>query len=351
MARKRKKYSNLKWILLSVLFVLLVAGALFGYHFYSYIYGRNVKLETETTDFYIQTGWDFEKVTEALQEKNIIKNEQSFIWVATRKNYTNKVRSGKYTIRNHWSNSELIDLLRAGKQTPVKVTFHNISRLTQLAGLVSEQIEADSTKLISAFLDENWMRDHKLNSQTMQAIFIPNTYEVYWNITAEQFVKRMYQEYQHFWSVANQNKAEAVGLTPLQVSTLASIVEAETKKRDEMPKVAGLYINRLAIGMRLQSDPTVVFALNRPGIHRVYFDDLKIQSPYNTYIHSGLPPGPIGFPGTSALNAVLNPFKSNYIYMCAKPDYSGYHNFASSYSAHQRNAATYRAFLRKEGIR
>lgn len=161
----------------------------------------------------------------------------------------------------------------------------------------------------------------------------------------------MQQEFHHFWSVDNKKKAKELGLTPVKVSTLASIVEAETKKSDEMPKVAGLYLNRLTIGMRLQSDPTVVFALNKPGIHRVYYADLKIESPYNTYIHTGLPPGPIGFPSTTALNAVLNQYKSSYIYMCAKPDYSGYHNFANSYSKHQKNAAVYRAFLKKEGIR
>ena len=245
----------------------------------------------------------------------------------------------------------MVDLLRSGDQDAVKVTFHNISRLSQLAALVSKQIEADSAQLMAAFYNPEFLKETGLKKNTVQAIFIPNTYELYWNTSGDQFVTRMLQESRHFWNVSNKEKAKKLKLSRVEVSTLASIVEAETKKSDEMPKVAGLYLNRLTIGMRLQSDPTVVFALNKPGIHRVYYADLKIESPYNTYIHTGLPPGPIGFPSTTALNAVLNQFESNYIYMCAKPDYSGYHNFANSYAKHQKNARIYRAFLKREGIR
>lgn len=353
MAKKKKKTkSKIIPIVLTVLVLSIVAGLLFGYHFYSYIYLRNVKMDKDEVTFYIPSDWSFEQVSNALKENRIIKNQESFNYVADLKGYDDNIKPGKYIIQNKWSNSDLINHIRlSGNQTPIEVTFHNISRLTQLAATVATQIEADSTELMEAFLDKDWMLENGLKKETVQAIFIPNTYEFFWNTSGTQFVKRMHQEFQHFWSVDNKSKAKNIGLNPIKVSILASIVEAETKKKDEMPKVAGLYLNRLTIGMRLQSDPTVVFAMNKPGVHRVYYADLKIESPYNTYIHTGLPPGPIGFPSTTALSAVINRHKNNYIYMCAKPDYSGYHNFANSYSQHQRNARIYRAFLRREGIR
>jgi UPF0755 protein len=351
MAKKKSKSSSIKLILISILGLGVLSSLLFGYHYYSYIRLGNVDLPKESTVFFIPTGSDFTQVSNELKKQNIIHNQESFNWVAEKKNYPNKIKSGKYTIQNGWSNEELINHLRSGNQTPVKITFHNISRLTQLASIVSKQIEADSTELIQAFLSSQWMKENGLNKKTVQSIFIPNTYELYWNTDGSQFVHRMHQEYLHFWSIDKKKKAKDLGLTPVEISTLASIVEAETKKSDEMPKVAGLYLNRLTIGMRLQSDPTVVFAINKPNVHRVYYADLKINSPYNTYIHTGLPPGPIGFPSTKALNAVLDRDQNSYIYMCAKPDYSGYHNFAKSFSQHQKNATKYRAFLKREGIR
>lgn len=351
MAKKKKKSSNIKVLLLAVLGVFLLSGAIFGYHFYSYIKLANVKMNQDEAVFFISSSWGYARVAEELKTQGIISNPESFDWVAQKKNYPNKIKPGKYIIKNGWSNEELVDILRSGKQSPIKLTFHNISHISQLAAKVADQIEADSTALMNAFFDAKWLTKNGFTKQTVPAIFIPNTYEMYWNTSATQFVSRMQKEFEHFWSVENKKLAKNMGLNPFEISTLASIVEAETKKKDEMPKVAGLYVNRLTIGMRLQSDPTVVFALNKPGIQRVYYEDLKIKSPYNTYIHSGLPPGPIGFPSTTALKAVLNCYKSNYLYMCAKPDYSGYHNFASSYSKHTRNAQIYRAFLKKEGIR
>lgn len=349
---KKKTKSNIKLIILTIVGLTAVGGCLFGYHFYNYIYMSNVKMEKESKIFIIETDWDFKTISDELSAQGIIKNQESFEWVAKQKQYDSNPKPGRFNIQNGWSNSEIINHIRlAGNSVPINVTFHNISRLTQLASKISTQIEADSASLMAAFLDKNWMKENGLKKETVQAIFIPNTYELYWNTNAIQFTERMLQEFHHFWTVERKKQAEKLGLTPFTVSTLASIVEAETKKSDEMPKVAGLYLNRLRIGMKLQSDPTVVFALNKPGIHRVYYADLKIESPYNTYLNSGLPPGPIGFPSTKALKAVLNRDDNSYLYMCAKPDYSGYHNFANSYSQHQRNAAKYRAFLSKEGIR
>ena len=347
-----KKKSNFKLLFISFTGIALIFGSLFGYHFYSYIYASNVQIDTNEQIFLIQSDWGFETISNELSTQGFIKNKESFEWVAHQKKYSQNVKPGRFKIQNNWSNSDLVNHIRlAGNSIPVKVTFHNISRLTQLAALISRQIEADSASLINAFLDKNWLNKNGLSKQTAQAIFIPNTYELYWNTSATQFTNRMIQEFEHFWTVERKKKASKLGLSPIQVSTLASIVEAETKKNDEMPKVAGLYLNRLKIGMRLQSDPTVVFALNKPGVHRVYYADLKTESPYNTYIHAGLPPGPIGFPSTTALKSVLNRHPSKHLYMCAKPNYSGYHNFASSYRQHQRFASQYRAFLSKEGIK
>lgn len=349
---KRKSKSNFKLVVLSILGVLIIGGGLFGYHFYNYIYMSNVKMESESTLFVIESDWDFDKISEELYTQGIIKNKESFIWVAQQKKYDQNPKPGRFKIQNGWSNSDLINHIRLkGNSAPIQVTFHNISRLTQLASKISNQIEADSADLMDAFLNPDWMKENGLKKETVQAIFIPNTYELYWNTSAEQFTRRMLQEFNHFWTPERRKLAEKLNLDPFSLSTLASIVEAETKKSDEMPKVAGLYLNRLHIGMKLQSDPTVVFALNRPGVHRVYYEDLKIESPYNTYLYAGLPPGPIGFPSNKALKAVLNRDDNSYLYMCAKPDYSGYHNFATSYSQHQRNASKYRAFLTREGIR
>lgn len=352
MAKKNKNSSKLKTIILASIGLLSIAGLLFGYHYVSYIWLTNVAIEEESVMFVIPSGSDYKFVSNSLISQKVIKNQESFDWVATQKKYDQHVKPGRFKIENGWSNSQLINHIRlAGNSVPVNVTFHNINHLTQLAGIIAQQIEADSSELINAFLDPHWLKEKGLNPQTAPSIFIPNTYELYWNTSAKQFTQRMFQEFDRFWTIERKKQAKNLGLTPVKIATLASIVEAETKKSDEMPKVAGLYLNRLTIGMRLQSDPTVVFAINKPDVHRVYYADLKFESPYNTYIYAGLPPGPIGFPSKKALLAVINHYESNYLYMCAKPDYSGYHNFAKSYRQHQKYASQYRRFLTKEGIR
>lgn len=352
MAKKSKRKSSLKSILLISGLLIAIAGALFGYHYISYIKLRNVDIETDSVIFVIPTGSDFEFVSNSLIEQGIIKNQESFEWLAGVKGYDENVKPGRFKIQNKWSNSDLINHIRlAGNSVPVRVTFHNIKHLSQLAGLISKQIEADSTQLMEAFINPEWLKDKGLSIETAQAIFIPNTYELYWNTSATQFTHRMYQEFERFWTIERKELAKQIDLTPIEVCTLASIVEAETKKVDEMPTVAGLYLNRLKIGMRLQSDPTAIFGSSRKNIQRVLNADIEKDTPYNTYKHAGLPPGPIGFPSTKALSAVINYKKSNYLYMCAKPDYSGYHNFAKSYSQHKKYAAEYHRFLRREGIR
>lgn len=339
--------STLLIIGVSILIVLL-----FAYRFFNYTYTKNVVMDTEHRVLLISSGIDFNTLSDDLSSQGFIQNQASFEWVAGFKNYKNNIKPGRFTIQNGWNNNQLINHIRlTSNSIPVHVTFNNISRITQLASVISTQIEADSSELMLAFLDTLWMKENGVNPQTLSSIFIPNTYEFYWNSSGKQFATRMGNEFKQYWNKVRRAKADSIGLTPIEVSTLASIIESETKQIDELPKVAGLYLNRLKRGMRLQSDPTVVFALNDPQTQRVYLADLKIESPYNTYIHRGLPPGPIRFPSIHALDAVLNSFPSKYVYMCAKPDYSGRHNFAISYRQHQRNAAIYHSFLRRKGIR
>lgn len=342
----------MKKILLALCTLLIMLGGFKAYDYYKIIKVSNVDLGSKKdVYFYIPSGSNFDSVSNKLVSEKIILDVESFKWVADKKKYTKNIKPGKYLLRNGMNNNDLVNLLRSGKQIPVKVTFNQISTVKQLSGIVGQQIEADSTEIINLLSDHQFISKYGFNHNTITALFIPNTYEFYWNTSGEEFVQRMAKEFKKFWTAERLKKAKKIGLSQSEVATLAAIVEAETKKRDEMPKVAGLYLNRLKKGIKLQADPTVKFATGDPTKKRIYKKDLKIESPYNTYLHKGLPPGPIACPSITALKAVLNYTPHKYIYMCAKPDYSGYHNFASNYAQHLVNRAKYIRFLRKEGIR
>lgn len=348
-SRKRKKGLR---IVLGILLVLgLVAGGV-GYRYYHFIKSPNVSADLPNDGFfYIPTGATFEDVVIGLKSKGLLLQEESFRWVAEKKNYLNKVKPGRYKLSSGMNNNELVNLLRSGEQEPVNVTFNNIRDLPELAGRVSKYLEPDSAVFSQFLLNDSVITHYGFNRATFLALFIPNTYEFYWNTTPEAFLKRMASEFKVFWTAERKAKAKRLGLSQSDVATLASIVQAETVKHDEMPMVAGLYINRLKKGMKLQADPTVKYAVGDPGLKRIYFKHLEIDSPYNTYKYKGLPPGPIAVPEKQALEAVLNAADHNYLFMCAKPDYSGYHNFAQSLSAHNANRSAYIRFLQKEGIR
>jgi len=245
----------------------------------------------------------------------------------------------------------LVNMLKGGLQTPLNVTFNNVRTKEQLAGKVSKYLQTDSLAILQLFYDEKQIEKFGFNPETYSAMFIPNTYECYWTLSAEGFAERMKLEYDRFWNAERKIKAEEINLTPVEVTTLASIVQAEIAKNEELKRVAGLYINRLKTGMYLQADPTVKYAVGDYSIKRVLTVHLEVDSPYNTYKNTGLPPGPINFPETSAIDAVLNYEQHKYYYMCAKEDFSGYHNFASTLSEHNRNAAKYRAALNRNNIR
>lgn len=326
-------------IVVAVLVVLIAAGVGIGYRYYAMIYQPNVVVDDGFSEFiFIPTGSTMQSVANQLYEENIIKNRNSFLWVAERKNYAKHVHPGRYLIDKSMSNDELINMLRSGNQIPVKLKFNGVRLIAELAGVVSNQIEADSLSLINLFNDSKVHQKYGFNEHTFRTLFIPNTYEMYWNTSAEQFIQRMAKEYKAYWNAERKAKAKQIGLSQSAVSTLASIVEKETSKNDEKPRVAGVYMNRLQKGMLLQADPTLIFAAGDFTIKRVLNVHKAIDSPYNTYMYKGLPPGPITIPETTSLDAVLNYEKHDYLYFCAKEDFSGYHNFAKTYAQHKVNA-------------
>ena len=322
-----------------------------AHRLYSYVYQPNIKLNEKTQQFiYIPTNSRFSDIVRILSDEGLLIDKNSFEWVAERKNYKYNIKAGRYFINRELNNNELLNLLRSGEQIPVKVTFNNLRTKQQLAGKITSQIEADSIAIIQHLNDTTFLIETGLNPNNVNSLFIPNTYELYWNTSAKQFVDRMQKEYNKFWNNERLKKAETIGLTKFEVSALASIVEMESYKKDERPIIARLYLNRLKKGMKLQSDPTIIFAIGDFTIRRVLTKDLRIDSPYNTYLHKGLPPGPICIPSINAIDAVLSATKNEYLFMCAKEDFSGYHNFAKTSKEHSKNAKKYRRALNKQKI-
>ena len=330
-----------KWIV--IVFVIAIAGGgLRGYQLYKYIFEPNINTPGSII---IPLHATYGQVLDSLKKHEIIINYKAFDWVAKRKKYTESIKPGKYLLDKGLNTNEILNMLRSGNQQPVQVTFNNLRFIEELAGAVAKYIQPDSLELLQKFTDPATHEKYGFTQSTFHCMFIPNTYEFYWTTTSDQFLERMSMEYKHFWNDERRSKAAGLGLTPEEVMTVASIVQEESNKKDEKPIIAGLYLNRIKQGMPLQADPTVKFALGNFRIKRVLKSHLEIDSPYNTYKYSGLPPGPINFPEISSINAVLNAVKTPYIYMCARQDFSGYHNFAKSLSAHNENARKYKAAL------
>ena len=299
----------------------------------------------------IPTGATFEDVLNIFNKNNYLKNQNSFKWLAEKKSYPVKVKPGRYQINANMGNNELINLLRSGKQKPLKLVFNNLRTKEQFAGRISNQIEADSLSIINLLNNKSFLKKYDLTPENVLVMFIPNTYELYWNISAEKFFDRMNHEYKKFWNEERKDKAASIGLTTIEISILASIVQSETNKKDEMSRIAGAYINRLNRGMFLQADPTVVYAWGDFTIKRLLTKHLEINSPYNTYKYSGLPPGPITIPDATTIDKVLNYEKHDYIFFCAREDLSGYHAFAKTLAEHDANARKYQNALNKLNIR
>lgn len=291
----------------------------------------------------------FETVTQQLSETGALRSVFTFTLTAKVYGYKN-IKPGRYEINPGISNLRLVHKLKTGRQSALKLTFNNIRTKEQLAGRLSKQIMADSASILQHLNDSAFLTKYKLNPNTSVALFIPDTYEVFWDMDADELFERMNREYDRFWNNERKEKAALIPMTQLEVSTLASIVEEETNSKAERPVVAGLYINRLKTNMPLQADPTVKFAYGDFSLRRITGTHLRTQSPYNTYKNKGLPPGPIRLATASGIDAVLNHEKHNYIFMCAKETLNGEHNFAATYAEHQVNARKYQKALDERKI-
>ena len=348
-AETSKKFSfNTKILIASgILFVIMLGGTVFNY--YLKYFGPNV---TDNTQYlYIKTGSGFDEVYDTLKKDGIVKDSISFLNAAKNMDYPLSVKPGKYRLIKGMSNRSFINMLKSGNQEPVKISFQNVRLKQTLAGMVAKKLETDSASIGRLLDSAAFVEKFGFTTDNVYTMFIPNSYEVYWNTSAEKFFTRMYDEYKKFWTLERKSKAEKIGLTPAEVSTMASIVDGEALMDKEMPVIAGLYMNRLKKEMRLEADPTVIFAANDFSIRRVLNKHLRIDSPYNTYMNTGLPPGPIGMPSINAIDAVLNYSSHNYIYMCAKEDFSGYHNFAITLAEHSRNARKFQQALNERNIK
>ena len=305
---------------------------------------------TETAFIYIEPSTTFDDVEKQLKEKANLPSVKIFRIIAERMKYPEEIKTGRYAIKNGMTMPNVLRMLRSGNQSAVKLTFNNMRTKENLAGRISTQLMMDSTSLLSALNEQQQVEQFGFDTNTVVAMFIPNTYEVYWDVSIEKFLNRMQKEYTTFWNESRKAKAKQIGLTPIQVSTLASIVEEEATYADEYRIVAGLYLNRLKRGQRLEADPTVKFALNDFALRRILYKHLEVKSPYNTYRNEGLPPGPIRIPSIKGIDGSLSPQDHNYLFMCAKDDLSGRHNFATTHAEHMRNAARYQRALNEKKI-
>jgi len=348
---KRKGFLR-KRVILTLILLFVIAAATFGYLFYLLLYKANVWTHNETSEsVYIPTNSNFDEVKTLLYEHGFIINRKSFEVLAKRKKYDQHIKPGRYILYNEMSNLELINILNGGLQTPVKVVFSHIRNKEQLAKKVSDQIEADSASIAILLNDSTFVQEWDMTPDNVSTIFIPNTYEFYWNTQAKAFLDRMFAEYKKFWNDERNERAKRIGLSRHEVITLASIIDKETLKDMEKPTIAGVYMNRLNKNWLLQADPTLVYANGDFTIRRVLNSHKDIESPYNTYKYPGLPPGPICIPSIASIDAVLNYDEHDYFYFCAKDDFSGYHSFAKSYTQHKRNARKFQKALDARNIK
>lgn len=330
--------------------IVIAATTIIGYIAYTAIMAPIAKGK-ETIYIQIRPHDTMDMIADRLASVEGMSNMKGFAPLMRHYNYEERIKPGNFAIRPGDSMRDICLRLLSGNQTPVRLVVPSVRTLDRLAGAVGRQLMCDSADIAMLLTDKHYIDSLGYSEQTFPTLFLPNTYEVYWTMTPEQFVARMKKEHERYWNADRVAKAKVQGLTPAEASTLASIVDEETNKNDEKPLVAGLYLNRLKRGMPLQADPTVKFAHGKFELRRILLTHLTIDSPYNTYKYAGLPPGPIRIPSIASIESVLNPAKHNYLYMCAKEDFSGYHNFASTLSQHNANARRYQQALNRRGIR
>jgi UPF0755 protein len=345
---------RIRKILLSILAIVLLGAGAAGYYAYNIFLRPNIILKHDKQFIYIPTGSSFADLQKNLVGQGIIRDQEGFRIVARLMKFDRKVLPGKYEVENRMSNLALVRMLRTGKQIPIDIKFDKIRFKDQVASALGNALECDSAQVMRLLESDSFLSSKGFTRDNMMGMFISNTYRFLWNTSAKQALNRLFTEWTDVWTEHRRDQAEFLNLTPQEVMTLASIVQEETAKKDEAPKVAGVYLNRLKKGMKLEADPTAKYAElaeNRDSvIKRVKGAMLKRESPYNTYYVAGLPPGPIVVPAVWAIDAVLVPEKHNYIFFCAKEDFSGYHNFAETAAQHAENARKYHRALNARGI-
>ena len=343
----------IKKILLAVVLLGLVAMGGFAWYVYSTVFAPNTAFNNDQAHIYIPTDATYQDVISELEP--LLKDMDDFTAVAEKKGYTSNIKAGHYILKKGMNNNDIINTIRS-KNIPIEVKFNNQERIEDLAGNIARQIEADSLSLLKAMKDSVFLKEAGQTDATALVLYIPNTYEFYWNSSAETFRDRMKTEYNRFWDETRTQKAKNLNLTPAEVMSLAAIVQKETAKVEERPRVAGVYVNRLERGMPLQADPTVIYAKKRAEndfdqvIKRVLYKDLELDSPYNTYKNTGVPPGPIAMPDISSIDAVLNYEDHDYYYFVADTQRFGYHKFAKTLAQHNRNKAEYVRWISQQGV-
>ncbi len=344
----------IKKIVLAIAVIGLIAGGVFAYYVYQAVFSPNTNFESETAELYIPTETTYTELIELMSP--LVKDIYSFDRIARRKGYVDNIKAGRYILKKGINNNDIINVLRS-KNVPVKVSFNNQERLENLAGRIATQIEADSISLLRAFQDKSFLDEKRFTQENALSMYIPNKYEFFWNTSAEQFRDRMFKEYNRFWNEDRMAKLKQIGLTQNQATTIASIVQKETAKVDERPRVAGVYMNRYKNGWKLDADPTVIYAIKNHRndwdtvIKRVLYKDLELDSPYNTYKHKELPPGPISMPDISSIDAVLNYENHEYYFFVADVENMGYHKFAKTLNQHNQNKKQYVNWVNKQGIK
>jgi len=339
--KKTKRY-----IVAVIAFTVLMISL--SFYFYQGFFSPNALIDKDEPAYVrIPRNATFRQVTDSLLQNGILNDIITFSFVAKVSGYQDDIKPGLYKVEPKMNNHALVKLLASGRQSPVRLTFNNIRTKEELAEKITRNLEMAPEEFHTLLTDTSYISKFDFEPETVMSMFIPNTYEVYWNVTPESLFDRMHKEYDKFWNEDRLQRLASLNLDRKEVSTLASIVQAETQKADERPRVAGVYLNRLGTGMPLQADPTLVYAHQDFGLKRVLNVHKEIDSPYNTYKYAGLPPGPINLPDISAIDAVLAYEDHKYIYFCAKDDFSGYHAFAVNYDEHLRNARRYQQALNR----
>lgn len=346
------KFNKMRWVLVGLLLMVSI-GAWLVYRFYHQNFvAENVDTKGQEVFLFIKPGSDAKMVYEALLDLDVLIKPESFLELAERKNYKGaNVVPGKYLLLDGMSTNALINHLRAGNgKIEVKVQFGQQRNIKQLAGVLARNIRPDSLEIFNWLSNEDSIGRYGFNAQTITAMFIPNTYFMNWEISTSQLMRRLASEYKKFWTEERRSKAQKIGLSQSEVCTMASIVYWETKKKEDMPIIAGVYMNRIKLGMPLQADPTLIFALDDYSIRRVLNVHKEIESPYNTYKYKGLPPGPILIPPIVYIDAVLNHSEHDYLYFVAKEDFSGYSYFAKTYKQHLVYARKFQRALNQRKV-